>query len=332
MRIGIVGFGNMGFSNVRQIDYIEGAEIAAVVEPHLANLAKAREYYAGKKVDFFSDLETGLRDSNVDAWIVASSTNSHVKITNRLLGSGSKVLLEKPLANSFAEAQNLSSYVKKDSSNLMLGHILLWNLEFETLFEEVKKLGKINAINCSRQRSADHRVNYPGESPFTLTMIHDLYTVYKLLDGQVPIKFSAQARDHADGGVDWTQAQILWAENILASFTANFHIPNGTVGGIDEISVYGDGWLVNLIYDSGVVSVTTDKGNHQVKVPPPALKGATNHFEHALRGEIEHFLKVIEGDASVPLGARYEDACEMQKWLDKLISLTQTKGATDVKS
>lgn len=332
MKIGIVGFGNMGFSHAMQLDCIEGAEISVVVEPHEANLDKAKERYAGKKVDFFSDLEAGLRDSNVDAWIVASSTNSHVKITNRLLESGSKVLLEKPLANSFVEAQKLSGYVQKDSSNLMLGHILLWNHEFQILFEEVKELGKINVINCSRQRSADHLVNYPGESPFTLTMIHDLYTVYKLLDGQVPLKFSAQARDHSDGGVDWAQAQILWAENILASFTANFHIPNGTVGGIDEISVYGDGWLVNLVYDSGVVSVTTDKGTRQIKVPPPTLKGATNHFDYALRREIEHFLKVIQGDASVPLGARYEDASEMQKWLDNLISLTQTKGVKDVKS
>lgn len=326
MKIGIIGFGNMGFSHVRQLDHIEGAEISVVVEPHVANLAKAREYYAGKNVGFFSDLETGLLDSNVDAWIVASSTNSHVEITNRLLGSGCKVLLEKPLANSFAEAQNLSGYVQKNSSNLMLGHILLWNLEFQMFFEEVKKLGKINVINCSRQRSADHRTNYPGESPFTLTMIHDLYTVFKLLDGQVPVNFSAQARDHADGGVDWAQAQIIWAGNVLGSFTANFQIPNGTVGGIDEISVYGDGWLVNLIYDSGVVSVTTDKGNHQIKVPLPTRKGATNHFDSALREEIEHFLKVIQGDASVPLGARYEDACEMQKWLDNLISLTQSEG------
>lgn len=332
MKIGIIGFGNMGFSHAQQLSYIEGAEIAVVIEPHTANLEKARKYYTGKKVVFFSDLETGLRDSNIEAWIVASSTNSHITISKRLLELGFKVLLEKPLANSLSEAENLSSFVKKDSTNLMLGHILLWNLEFQMLCDEVKKLGKINAINCSRQRSADHRTNYPGESPFTLTMIHDLYTVFKLLDGQVPINFSAQTREHAQGGVDWAQAQILWAENILASFTANFHIPNGTVGGIDEISVYGDGWLINLVYDSGVVSVTTDTGTHQVKVPPPTLKGATNHFDYALRREIEHFLKVIEGDASVPLGARYEDACEMQKWLDNLISLTQTKGVKDVKS
>jgi len=327
MKIGIIGFGNMGFSHAQQLSYIEGAEIAVVVEPHAANLEKAREYYTGKNVGFFSDLETGLLDSNVDAWIVASSTNSHVEISNRLLESGFKVLLEKPLANSLAEAQNLSSYVQKDSANLMLGHILLWNLEFQLLFEEVKKLGKINVINCSRQRTADHRTNYPGESPFTLTMIHDLYTVFKLLDGQVPINFSAQTREHVQGGVDWAQAQIAWADNVLASFTANFHIPNGTVGGIDEISLYGDGWLVNLIYDSGVISVTTEKGRSEVKVPLPSRKGATNHFDHALRDEIEHFLKVIQGNASVPLGARYEDACAMQEWLDNLISLTKSEGA-----
>ena len=67
MKIGIVGFGNMGFSHAGQLDHIEGAEISVVVEPHVANLAKAKERYSGKKVDFFSDLETGLRDSKVDA-------------------------------------------------------------------------------------------------------------------------------------------------------------------------------------------------------------------------------------------------------------------------
>ena len=104
MKIGIIGFGNMGFSHAQQLSYIEGAEIAVVIEPHAANLEKAREYYTGKKVTFFSDLEAGLGDSNVEAWIVASSTNSHVAISKRLLELGFKVLLEKPLANSFAEA------------------------------------------------------------------------------------------------------------------------------------------------------------------------------------------------------------------------------------
>jgi len=326
MKIGIIGFGNMGFSHAQQLSYIEGAEIAVVIEPHGANLEKARRYYIGKNVAFFSDLETGLQDSNIEAWIVASSTNSHVVISKRLLELGFKVLLEKPLASSLSEAENLSSFVKKDSTNLMLGHILLWNLEFQMLCEEVKKLGKINAINCSRQRSADHRTNYPGESPFTLTMIHDLYTVFKLLDGQAPINFSAQTREHAQGGVDWAQAQIAWADNVIASFTANFHIPNGTVGGIDEISLYGDGWLVNLIYDSGVISVTTESGIRKINVPSPNNEGATNHFDFALREEIQHFLKVIAGNLSVPLGARYEDACAMQKWLDNLISLTKSEG------
>jgi hypothetical protein len=142
----------------------------------------------------------------------------------------------------------------------------------------------------------------------------------------VPINFSAQTREHAQGGVDWAQAQIAWADNVIASFTANFHIPNGTVGGIDEISLYGDGWLVNLIYDSGVISVTTESGIRKINVPSPNSVGATNHFDFALREEIQHFLKVIEGNLSVPLGARYEDACAMQKWLDNLISLTKTEG------
>ena len=45
MRIGIVGFGNMGFSHAQQLSYIEGAEIAVVIEPHGANLEKAVVVY-----------------------------------------------------------------------------------------------------------------------------------------------------------------------------------------------------------------------------------------------------------------------------------------------
>jgi predicted dehydrogenase len=266
----------------------------------------------------------------VDGWIVTSSTNTHIEITKLLLEKSCTVLLEKPIASTLVEAEKLRALVKPDSSNLMMGHILLWNKEFQTMKSEANKLGKITAINASRQRSANHRVRYPGESPFAFIMVHDLYTVHSLVEAQEPKRFSAQQRKHDQGGVDLAQAQLGWSDNTYASLVANYLIPDGIPGNgnIDDLTVAGESWHARLLYESGVIQIASKGQVHQVKVDPPMRIGATNFFDDALRSELEHFLLLIAGAASVPVGARYQDACQIQGWIGNFISLTQHEGAT----
>ena len=325
LRIGIIGFGGMGTMHAEQIGYIENAVVAGIVEPVAVNREKAEQFFIQQDVAFFDDLETALQHLQVDGWIVTSSTSTHITITQQLLKKGYTVLLEKPIASTLAEAEELQTLVKPDSSNLMMGHILLWNKEFQTLKAEAAKLGKFTAVSCSRQRSANHRTRYPEESPFALTMVHDLYTVHSLVEGQEPSTFSAQQRKHDQGGVDLAQAQIGWADNTYASLVANYLIPDDVPGGgnIDELTLAGPTWHMRLLYDSGVIHIASKGQVGQVKIDPPKRIGATNFFDDALRSEIEQFLLVILGVASVPIGARYQDACQIQRWIGNFISLTQ---------
>ena len=329
LRIGIIGFGGMGTMHAEQIGYMENVVVAGVVEPGVLNRARAEAFFSGQDVAFFGDVESALKHLQVDGWIVTSSTNTHVGITKQLLESGCTVLLEKPIASTLVEAEELRMLVRPDSSNLMMGHILLWNKEFQTLKAEVTKLGKITAINCSRQRSADHRTRYPGESPFAFIMVHDLYTVHSLVQAQEPRRFSAQQRIHDEGGVDLAQAQIAWSDNTYASLVANYLIPDDIPGGgnIDELTVAGESWHLRLLYESGVIHIATNGEVRQLKVEPPKRIGATNFFDDALRSELEHFLLLIRGVESVPVGARYQDACQIQSWIGNFISLTQDEGA-----
>jgi predicted dehydrogenase len=325
LRIGIIGFGGMGTMHAEQIGYIENAVVAGIVEPVAVNREKAEQFFIQQDVAFFDDVETALQYLQVDGWIVTSSTSTHITITQQLLNKGYTVLLEKPIASTLAEAEELQTLVKADSSNLMMGHILLWNKEFQTLKAEAAKLGKFTAVSCSRQRSANHRTRYPEESPFALTMVHDLYTVHSLVEGQEPSTFSAQQRKHDQGGVDLAQAQIGWVDNTYASLVANYLIPDDVPGGgnIDELTLAGPTWHMRLLYDSGVIHIASKGQVGQVKVDPPKRIGATNFFDDALRSEIEQFLLVILGVASVPVGARYQDACQIQRWIGNFISLTQ---------
>jgi len=330
MKIGIVGFGAMGTMHADQIGYMEGVEISRVVEPGRENRAKAEIYFANTGVEVFEGLDDALLNSELDGWIVTSSTKTHIPIVEKLLALGHKVLLEKPLAQSYEEARLLKDLVKHDSSNLMLGHILLWNKQFQLLREEVQKLGQISSIRCSRERFAQTRLLYQGESPFSLLMVHDLYTAHSLMSGSQPVKFSAQVREHSEGGVDLAQGQLTWSNGAFASFLANYLIPDGIPGGgnIDELTVSGDGWRVHLIYDSGVITVTTPSGIRSVAVSLPVRPGATNYFDDALRNELEHFFDVIRGTSCILEGSSYEDACQIQEWISNFISLTQEKGAS----
>lgn len=329
MKIGLVGFGSMGTLHANQFRHIDGVDISIIVEPGDKNRAQAKNYFANMDVEIFEKLDDALSITSPDGWIVTSSTNTHVPIAQKLLSQGHKVLLEKPLAESYETARLLKDFVEKDSSNFMLGHILLWNKEFQFLRAEVQKLGEISSIKCSRERFARTRLLYPGESPFSLLMVHDLYTVHSLMSGIQPSKFSAQVREHPQGGVDLAQGQLSWSNGAFASLLANFLIPDEIEGGgsIDELTVCGSGWRVQLIYDSGVITLTTPAGVRVLPVPPPLRDGATNYFDDALRSEQEDFFDLIRGKSAVMKGASYDDACQIQEWISTFIALTEENGA-----
>ena len=64
---------------------------------------------------------------------MACSTSEHVHVATKLLRAGKHVLLEKPIAETLTQAESLAPLINADSSNLMLGHIVLFNSEFKQL-------------------------------------------------------------------------------------------------------------------------------------------------------------------------------------------------------
>lgn len=95
----------------------------------------------------WTDLERAVSDSEAEAWIVACTTAAHVPVMRTLLQAGKAVLLEKPISSSLDEARSLRPLVRADSSNLMIGHIVLFNSEYQQLREEVRRGGPIPKIH-----------------------------------------------------------------------------------------------------------------------------------------------------------------------------------------
>src|SRR5438876_1260052 len=131
VRIGVVGLGHFGRQHALTLAGITEARLVALVARRQDSLDAVRDRLP--EVPGWLDLHRAIAESQAEAWIVACSTASHVEVAKALLAAGKSVLLEKPVANSLAEAETLAPLVKPDSSNLMMGHIVLFNSEFLAL-------------------------------------------------------------------------------------------------------------------------------------------------------------------------------------------------------
>lgn len=320
VKIGVVGLGDFGRLHAFTLAGLAEAELVALV----ARRQESVDAVTGPLAELprpqaprgWLDLDAAIAEADAEAWVVAASTKAHVPITRALLAAGKPVLLEKPVADSFAQARTLEPLVEADSGNLMLGHILLFNSEFLQLQDEVRQHGKIHFLSCVRHRPVATLDAFPGESPFHLTMVHDLYCALALMNRAEPAHFSAQVHRTAAGACDLALAQLVWEDGAVASFEASFLTPPGMAAdGFDRTELFGAGWMARLAPNPRPIEIWDDRAHWpmslEIRSTPTAPSGM-------LAEELRCFCRVVRGLEPVPLGATYRDAMQIQQWLDKL--------------
>src|SRR5262245_23433735 len=125
VRVGVVGLGHFGRQHALTLAGIAESTLVAMVARRQASLDAMRDRLPD--VPGWLDLDQAITQSDAEAWVVATSTASHVPVAKALLAAGKTVLLEKPVSGDLAEAESLAPLVKPDSRNLMLGHVVLFN-------------------------------------------------------------------------------------------------------------------------------------------------------------------------------------------------------------
>lgn len=323
VRIGVVGLGNFGALHAQTLATLSEANLVALVDVDPRAFAKF-DSDPLSKVATWNNLEEAMSAVNAEAWIVATSTSSHVTAANRILSNGGKVLVEKPIAASLTAAEALRPLVATDSSNFMAGHIVLFNSEFRQLAEESRSRGTIRFIDCVRHRPVSTMALLPDESPYHLTMVHDLYCVQSLMSRAEPIVFSTQSHHTPDGACDLALAQLQWSDGAIASLTASFMCPAGMASdGFDRLEVFGDGWAARTQPNPRPLELWDDRA-----IWPMALEiraGGTNSTG-MLAEELRCFCRVVRGIEPVPVGATFDDALQVLRWLDKFESAANSVG------
>jgi predicted dehydrogenase len=314
VRIVVVGVGSFGRMHARTLAGLAEADLAGVVDADPRSIQLLRESLP--QVRAWDRLEDALRASNAEAYVVATRTESHVETARAVLAAGSAVLIEKPLANSLSAARSLQSLVKPDSTNLMMGHVVLFAPEFRQLIRESSNRGPIVHFHAVRHRPAKTAERFPEENPIRMTMVHDLYLALALTGGADPTKMFARLHRPGGAGAILALAEIEWGPQTWGSFTASFLTPPGLpVDGFDRFELFGDGWAARLSLNPQPLELWTDRAQWPLTLN---IHDDINAPSGWLADELRCFCRVVRGDAPVPVGARYQDAMMIQDWIEQL--------------
>ncbi len=210
IRVAVVGTGEFGRNHARVYREIESAELVGVYDQNPERAAKVAAEFQTKALRGLQDLR-GL----VDAVSVAVPTVEHAAVGCRLLEMGLDVLVEKPMATSLSEADELLEAAKRHHRILQVGHVERFNpaiLAVEPilnhpLFFEVHRLGVFTP------RSLDVDVIYD-------LMIHDLDILLALVKEPVT-EVRAVGIPVLTDKVDIAHARLEFAGGAVANVTAS---------------------------------------------------------------------------------------------------------------
>ncbi|MDA1053909.1 MAG: Gfo/Idh/MocA family oxidoreductase [Planctomycetota bacterium] len=313
VKVGVIGLGRFGRLHSLTLAGLAEAELVALVARRQESLDSLARELPG--VRGWTSLAKAIDESAAEAWIVACTTASHVAVAKMLLEIGKAVLLEKPIADNLDEARSLAPLVLPDSSNLMIGHIVLFNSEFQQLRDVARRQGPIAYINCVRHRPASIVKDFLGENPLHAAMVHDLYATQVLLDRAEPDHFSSQFHRTGNGDIDLALAQLKWDGGPVASFAASYLTPAGMPPrGFDRTEVFGEGWAARIEPNPRPIEVWDSRASW-----PLALEIREDPPSGMMAEELRCFCRVVRGSQAVPTGATYTDALQVQRWMEQLV-------------
>lgn len=170
----LIGDGNIGQVHKRIISSRSDTKIVGVVDLKYKKNIK-------KEVNFYNNInEVNLNQNNYDSAIIATYTNSHIKLAKKVLSYGIPVLIEKPLTTRFFEIDELINIAKKNNTFFRVGLIETYNPIFKFLNKNLD-LDKLDLIHIYRHSTMPSLVRKLDNVIFDL-LIHDIAVLYEMFN------------------------------------------------------------------------------------------------------------------------------------------------------
>jgi len=300
VRVGVTGLGYWGPNLARNFDRLPGTELRWICDGSPDALARTAAALPAARAA--SELDELLADPDLDAVVVATPVSTHADLAERVLGAGKHCFVEKPLAQSAADAERVVAAARDAARLLMVGHLLEYHPGLAMLGElaSAGELGDIHYIYGNRLNLGKLRAE---ENALWSLGAHDVSVVLRLA-GEEPYECTAVGESYMRPGVeDVVFCYMRFPSGLAAHLHLSWLDPHKerrfTVVGSRKMATFDDMEVERklTVYDKGFDEDFSSYGEYIARSGDTHSPRVPN--DEPLRVECAHFVDCIR-DGTAP--------------------------------
>jgi predicted dehydrogenase len=294
IRIGVAGLGYWGPNLARNFDRLPGAELAWLCDESDERVERQAAAFPGARGS--TSLDDLLADETLDAVALATPVPSHAPLALRVLEAGKHCFVEKPMAQSVEEAEQVVAAARAAERVLMVGHLLEYHPGVEALKQLVDdgELGDVRYVYSNRLNLGVLR---PDENALWSLGAHDVSVILRLADEE-PNECRAVGESYMQEGIeDVVFCFLRFPSGLAAHMHLSWLDPHKerrfTVVGSKKMATFDDMELDRklTVYDKGFDESWASYGEYIARSGDTFSPRVPN--DEPLRVECAHFVERV---------------------------------------
>jgi predicted dehydrogenase len=297
--IGVIGCGYWGPNLIRNFRSLPDCHLKSICDVSEDRLRHLTNLYPGVEAE--TKYETLLKDSSLDAIVIATSVKHHFPMAKASLLAGKHTLVEKPLAASVEQCEELIAIAKKQGLVLMVGHTFLYSPAVRKIKEIVDKndIGELRYISARRLNLGlfQKDINVAWDlAP------HDISIILYIMQ-ESPYSVNCRGAAHITPGIeDVTSMNLHFSNEKSAVIQSSWLDPKK----VREMTIVGSERMI--VYDDVSAQEKIKIYDVRVKRPPHYDSFAEFHYayhygdiyspfikqDEPLKTECQHFVDCIQ--------------------------------------
>ena len=293
LRIAVVGAGFIGELHARILYEYPLAELVSVVDIREETAKAVADRYG---CSYYSDMKQMLEKEDTDAVDICTPEDYHLEPVRLAAEHKKHILLEKPVAKTTQEADEIKRLADTHHVRLMIGHILHFDPRYVSLLESIQKgqLGDIVSMFFRRANWKRTSRRLMGKVSFLYYMsVHDIEFMLSCNCQTRPIKVYAQGVSSINreiGQQDTAFLTITFENGSVACIQVMWAMPENTTAilqtGAEVLGTKGIGFIDGK--NQGVEIITDQSSQHPDILHWPQYNG---QMQGDLKEELQHFVR-----------------------------------------
>ena len=309
IKMGVVGCGYWGPNLIRNFKLSPDCKLKLMCDLDENRLKHLRGLYP--ETEMHTNYEYMLNGAGIDAVAIATAVKWHYPMAKASLLAGKHTFIEKPMAASYAECEELIEIARKKKLVLMVGHTFLYSAAVKKI-KEIVDWGDIGDIRyiCARRLNLglfQEDINVAWDlAP------HDISIILHIM-GESPLSLNCRGSAHIKPGIeDVTAMSLMFSKNRSAIIHSSWLDPRK----VREMTIVGSKRMI--VYDDVVQQEKIRVYDARVEVPPHYDTFAEFHYayhhgdmyapylqqEEPLKAECQHFIDCIQNGTTPLSGGR----------------------------